>query len=98
MSGAAGDVLVPPGTIGYLDRVSAGAGETVRPHVSSTAPTWRAELVRLYALEIPVSASSAAPSPSQASSRSNARASSRRPRSAPTAAPIRSASTSSTPR
>ncbi len=53
MSGAAGDVLVPPGTIGYLDRVSAGAGETVSLHVSSTAPTWRAELVRLLALEIP---------------------------------------------
>ena len=48
-----GDVLVPPGTIGYLDAISAEGGETVKLHVSSTAPTWRAELVRLYALEIP---------------------------------------------
>lgn len=53
MSGAAGDVLVPPGTIGYLDAISAVPGATVHLHVSSTAPTWRAELVRLYALEIP---------------------------------------------
>lgn len=53
MSGTAGNVLVPPGTMGYLDRVSAGPGETVRLHVSSTAPSWRAELVRLLALEIP---------------------------------------------
>jgi N,N-dimethylformamidase len=53
VSGTAGDVLVPPGTIGYLDAISAEGGETVKLHVSSTAPTWRAELVRLYALEIP---------------------------------------------
>ncbi|HVW47964.1 MAG TPA: N,N-dimethylformamidase beta subunit family domain-containing protein [Solirubrobacterales bacterium] len=53
MSGTAGDVLVPPGTIGYLDAISAEGGEAVKLHVSSTAPTWRAELVRLYALEIP---------------------------------------------
>ena len=53
MSGTAGDVLVPPGTIGYLDRISAAPGEAVKLHVSSTAPTWRAELVRLLALEIP---------------------------------------------
>jgi len=53
MSGTASDVLVPPGTIGYLDRVSAEPGETVRLHVSSTATGWRAELVRLLALEIP---------------------------------------------
>jgi N,N-dimethylformamidase len=53
VSGTAGDVLVPPGTMGYLDVISAEGGETVRLHVSSTAPTWRAELVRLYALEIP---------------------------------------------
>ncbi len=53
MSGTAGDVLVPPGTMGYLDAISAEGGETVKLHVSSTALTWRAELVRLYALEIP---------------------------------------------
>lgn len=53
MSGTAGDVLVPPGTMGYLDVISAEPGETVRLHVSSTAPRWRAELVRLRALEIP---------------------------------------------
>jgi N,N-dimethylformamidase len=53
VSGTAGDVLVPPGTMGYLDVISAEGGETVKLHVSSTAPTWRAELVRLYALEIP---------------------------------------------
>jgi N,N-dimethylformamidase len=53
VSGIAGDVLVPPGTIGYLDVISAEGGETVKLHVSSTAPTWQAELVRLYALEIP---------------------------------------------
>ena len=53
MSGTAGDVLVPHGTIGYLDAISAVPGATVKLHVSSTAPTWRAELVRLYALEIP---------------------------------------------
>jgi len=52
MSGA-GDVLVPPGVMGYVDRTSVAAGETVRLHVSSTAPRWRAELVRLWALEIP---------------------------------------------
>jgi N,N-dimethylformamidase len=50
---AAADVLVTPGTIGYLDRVSAAPGERVRLHVSSTAASWRAELVRLLALEIP---------------------------------------------
>jgi len=53
VSGEARDVLVPPGTIGYLDAISAVPGATVNLHVSSTAPTWRAELVRLYALEIP---------------------------------------------
>ncbi|MBS1893559.1 MAG: hypothetical protein JST59_19835 [Actinobacteria bacterium] len=53
MSGTAGDVLVAPGTIGYLDAISAAPGETVKLHVSSTAARWRAELVRLYALEIP---------------------------------------------
>ena len=53
MSGTAGEVLVAPGTIGYLDRISAGPGETVRLHVSSTAASWRAELVRLLALEVP---------------------------------------------
>ncbi|HEY0278886.1 MAG TPA: N,N-dimethylformamidase beta subunit family domain-containing protein [Solirubrobacterales bacterium] len=53
MSGTAGDVLVPPGTIGYVDAISAEGGETVKLHVSSTAPTWRAELIRLHALEIP---------------------------------------------
>ncbi|MBS1678485.1 MAG: hypothetical protein JST08_14005 [Actinobacteria bacterium] len=53
MSGTAGDVLVPPGTIGYLDVISAEPGAAVRLHVSSTAPSWRAELVRLHALEIP---------------------------------------------
>jgi N,N-dimethylformamidase len=53
MSGTAGDVLVPAGTIGYLDVISAAPGATVKIHVSSTAPTWRAELLRLYALEIP---------------------------------------------
>jgi N,N-dimethylformamidase len=50
----ANDVLVPPGVMGYVDRTSVAAGETVRLHVSSTAPSWRAELVRLRALEIPV--------------------------------------------
>ncbi len=53
MSGTAGDVLVPAGTIGYLDAISAAPGETVKLRVSSSAPTWRAELLRLYALEIP---------------------------------------------
>jgi len=53
MSGGANDVIVPHGTIGYLDAISAVPGATVNLHVSSTAPTWRAELVRLYALEIP---------------------------------------------
>lgn len=53
MSGAARDVTVPAGTIGYLDRISAEPGEPVRLHVSTTAPSWRAELVRLLALEIP---------------------------------------------
>jgi N,N-dimethylformamidase len=53
VSGEARDVLVPPGTIGYLDAISAVPGATVNLHVSSTAPTWRADLVRLYALEIP---------------------------------------------
>jgi N,N-dimethylformamidase len=53
VSGTAGDVLVPPGTMGYLDVISAEGGETVKLHVSSTAPTWRAELLRLHALEIP---------------------------------------------
>ncbi len=53
MSGTAGDVLVPPGTMGYLDAISAEGGETVKLHVSSTAPTWRAEVLRLHALEIP---------------------------------------------
>lgn len=53
MSGTAGDVLVAPGTIGYLDAISAAPGKTVKLHVSSTAARWRAELVRLYALEIP---------------------------------------------
>jgi N,N-dimethylformamidase len=45
--------LVPAGTIGYLDVISAAPGATVKLHVSSTAPRWRAELMRLYALEIP---------------------------------------------
>ncbi|MGX6449942.1 LamG-like jellyroll fold domain-containing protein, partial [Patulibacter sp. S7RM1-6] len=54
MSGTASDVLLPPGTMGYVDRTSVAPGETVRLHVSSTAPRWRAELVRLWALEIPV--------------------------------------------
>jgi N,N-dimethylformamidase len=53
VSGEARDVLVPPGTIGYLDVISAAPGETVKLYVSSTAPTWRAELLRLHALEIP---------------------------------------------
>jgi N,N-dimethylformamidase len=53
VSGTAGDVFVPPGTMGYLDVISAEGGETVKLHVSSTAPTWRAELLRLHALEIP---------------------------------------------
>ncbi len=47
MSGEARDVLVPPGTMAYLDKVSAEPGETAGLHVSSTAPTWRTELVRL---------------------------------------------------
>jgi len=41
------------GTIGYLDRLSTPPGEQVQLHVSSTAANWRAELVRLLALEIP---------------------------------------------
>jgi N,N-dimethylformamidase len=53
VSGTANDVLVPHGTIGYLDAISAEGGDTVKLHVSSTAPTWRAELIRLLALEIP---------------------------------------------
>ncbi|RMB82627.1 N,N-dimethylformamidase beta subunit family domain-containing protein [Streptomyces shenzhenensis] len=46
-------VLVPPGVMGYTDRVSYRPGETVRLAVSTTADSWRGELVRLHALAIP---------------------------------------------
>ena len=62
MSGAAGDVLVPPGTIGYLDAISAGAGATV----SSTSPRPRRpggpSWCGCTRSRSPASASSAAPS------------------------------------
>ncbi|MDQ7903651.1 hypothetical protein RB614_03865 [Phytohabitans sp. ZYX-F-186] len=45
--------LVPPGVLGYCDRVSYRPGDTVRLAVSTTAARWRAELVRLRALAIP---------------------------------------------
>ncbi len=41
------------GVMGYTDRLSAEPGDLVRLHVSTNAPSWRAELVRLRALEIP---------------------------------------------
>jgi N,N-dimethylformamidase len=45
--------LVPSGLMGYTDRVSARPGENVRLFVSATGTEWTADLVRLYALEIP---------------------------------------------
>ncbi|GAB3525191.1 N,N-dimethylformamidase beta subunit family domain-containing protein [Phytohabitans suffuscus] len=45
--------LVPPGVMGYCDRVSYRPGDTVRLAVSTTAARWSAELVRLRALAIP---------------------------------------------
>ncbi|MGE4428250.1 MAG: N,N-dimethylformamidase beta subunit family domain-containing protein, partial [Solirubrobacteraceae bacterium] len=50
---AAGEVRHPAGLMGYVDRISAAPGEEVALHVSCDAPAWRAELVRLWALEIP---------------------------------------------
>ncbi|HWI73940.1 MAG TPA: N,N-dimethylformamidase beta subunit family domain-containing protein [Baekduia sp.] len=49
----AGDVTVAPGIMGYTDHVSAAPGDTVGLYVSTTAASARAELVRLFALEIP---------------------------------------------
>jgi len=48
-----GDILIPSGLMGYTDRVSAQPGDRVRLFVSSTGTEWTAQLVRLFALEIP---------------------------------------------
>lgn len=42
----------PPGVMGYLSALSAPAGGDLSLHVSTTAPRWRAELVRLYSSEL----------------------------------------------
>ncbi|UFS58653.1 N,N-dimethylformamidase beta subunit family domain-containing protein [Subtercola endophyticus] len=53
MSSPESEILVPSGLMGYTDVVSAKPGDTVQLFVSATGETWTADLVRLYALEIP---------------------------------------------
>jgi N,N-dimethylformamidase len=45
--------VVPSGLMGYTDRISAQPGDLVKVFVSATGERWTADLVRLYALEIP---------------------------------------------
>lgn len=53
MSSPDSEILVPSGLMGYTDTISAKPGDTVSLFVSATGSTWTAEVVRLYALEIP---------------------------------------------
>lgn len=45
-------VVEPPGLMGYLDKLSAAAGETITLHVSAQSPRWRADLLRLYCADL----------------------------------------------
>ncbi|MGA1837423.1 N,N-dimethylformamidase beta subunit family domain-containing protein [Herbiconiux sp. 11R-BC] len=53
MSSPDEEILLPGGLMGYTSVVSAAPGDTVDLFVSTTSARWTAELVRLYALEIP---------------------------------------------
>jgi N,N-dimethylformamidase len=46
-------VTAPKGLMGYTDRISAQPGDLVKLFVSGTGTDWTADVVRLFALEIP---------------------------------------------
>lgn len=53
MSSPDSEILVPSGLMGYTDTISAKPGDVVKLFVSATGTRWTAEVVRLFALEIP---------------------------------------------
>lgn len=53
MSSPEDEILFPSGLMGYTDTISAKPGDTVKLFVSATGKNWTADIVRLFALEIP---------------------------------------------